>query len=251
MKSKLKCLVIDDEPLAIEILEDYITRIPFLELVGSFRSALKAMAFVHGQAVDLVFLDIKMPDLSGIQFLKSLSHQPLVIFTTAYSEYAVESYDYQVVDYLLKPIEFDRFLKAANKALKQSEPLLSQRTPAAASRKKAHKDGQDLLVLKSGTDYHPLQIDDILYIEGAGNYIFVFTTKKRVMALMNLKEALKSLPAASEDRDIDERRLLAALALALEAPIDRQADLADGEVLLRVAELGIARQVADQEYLVE
>jgi len=195
MKTKMKCLVIDDEPIAIGILEDYVKKVPFLEFAGSYRSALKALDYLQSHAVDLLFLDIKMPDLSGIQFLKSLTSQPLVIFTTAYSEYAVESYDFQVVDYLLKPIEFDRFLKASNKALKQYQLLKSQGATASSSRKGAGHEGKDLLLLKSGTDYHPLQINDILYVEGAGNYVFFFTSEKKVMSLMSLKDALKKLPA--------------------------------------------------------
>jgi len=190
----MKCLVIDDEPIAIEILEDYIQKVPFLELAGSFRSAIKALEYLQAHAVDLLFLDIKMPDLSGIQFLKSLIAQPQVIFTTAYSEFAVESYDYQVADYLLKPIEFDRFLKAANKALKQHQPQQLQSTPIPAPTKGIGDGDQDFLVFKSGTEYHPLNINDILYIEGAGNYVFVFTVKKKVMVLMTLKDTLQKLP---------------------------------------------------------
>lgn len=195
MKSKLKCLVIDDEPIAIGILEDYITKVPFLELSGSFRNALKALEYLQNHTVDLLYLDIKMPDLSGIQFLNSLTNQPLIIFTTAYSEYAVESYNYQVVDYLLKPIEFDRFLKAANKALKQHRMQQSQDASMPVSAKGVRQGGRELLVLKSGTDYHPLQIGDILYVEGAGNYVFFFTSAKKIMTLMSLKEVLNKLPA--------------------------------------------------------
>ncbi|MFC2165260.1 LytR/AlgR family response regulator transcription factor [Acidobacteriota bacterium] len=195
MKTKMKCLVIDDEPIAIGILEDYVKKVPFLELSGSYRSALRTLEYLQSHSVDLLFLDIKMPDLSGIQFLKSLTNQPLVIFTTAYSEFAAESYDYQVVDYLLKPIEFDRFLKATNKALKQHRLLKSQGATASPSRKGARYERKGLILLKSGTDYHPLQIDDILYVEGAGNYVFFWTSEKKVMALMSLKDALKKLPA--------------------------------------------------------
>ena len=112
----MKCLVIDDEPKALGILSDYIEKAPGLELAGVFRDPLKALKFVQDNPVDLLFLDINMPDLSGIQFLNALQKKPSVIFTTAYSEYALESYDYDAVDYLLKPIEFDRFLKAVHKA---------------------------------------------------------------------------------------------------------------------------------------
>jgi DNA-binding LytR/AlgR family response regulator len=116
MKSVMKCVAIDDEPLALDILKDYMAKVPFLECVGVFRDPLKALNYLRKKRVDLIFLDINMPDLSGIQFLKTLKKPPLVVFTTAYSEYALESYDYDAVDYLLKPIEFERFVKAANKA---------------------------------------------------------------------------------------------------------------------------------------
>ena len=113
----IKCIVVDDEPVAIEILTDYIHKTPFLELLHSFRNPLKGLEFLKKNEVDLIFLDINMPDLTGMQFLKSLGFHPMVIFTTAYSEYAAESYDYEAIDYLLKPIEFVRFLKAANRSL--------------------------------------------------------------------------------------------------------------------------------------
>ena len=119
----MKCLIIDDEPVALEIIRDYVEKVPFLKFSGSFRSSLKALNFLKSNPVDLLFLDINMPDLTGIQFLKSLINTPLVIFTTAYSQYAVESYDYEAVDYLLKPIEFERFLKAVNKAFRQFQFL--------------------------------------------------------------------------------------------------------------------------------
>ncbi|MBN1225097.1 MAG: response regulator transcription factor [Candidatus Aminicenantes bacterium] len=191
----MKCLVIDDEPIAIEILEDYIKKIPFLESAGSFRSALKALEYLQNHSVDLIFLDIKMRDLSGIQFLKSLTNQPLVIFTTAYSEFAVESYDYQVVDYLLKPIEFERFLKASNKALKQHRLLSTRKSALPPAEIETRPKNAEVLLIKSGTDYHPIKFDDILYIEGAGNYVVFVTHSKSVMALMNLKSVTRQLPA--------------------------------------------------------
>lgn len=194
METQLKCLVIDDEPIAIEILEDYISNVPFLEHVGSFRSALKALAHLQVKSVHLIFLDIKMPDISGIQFLKSLADQPLVIFTTAHSEFAVESYEYQAVDYLLKPIEFDRFLQAANRALKQYRQQLPSSSGASAS-DRSFQDKEGMLLLKSGSKYHSVLIDDILYIEGAGNYSLYCTKTKKIMVLMNLKTALHNLPS--------------------------------------------------------
>ena len=112
----LKCLIVEDEPVAIGIVEDYIARVPFLDLSGSYRNAIEALEYVRTHDVDLLFLDINMPDISGLEFLESLDRRPLVIFTTAYSEHAAKSYDFEAVDYLVKPIEFDRFLKAASRA---------------------------------------------------------------------------------------------------------------------------------------
>ena len=125
----MKCLIIDDEPTALEILKDYVDKVPFLECAGTYRDPLRALNFIQKNPIDLILLDINMPDLTGIQFLKSLESQPLVIFTTAYSKYALESYEYDAVDYLLKPIEFERFLRAVNKAFKQYQIKTSRMAP--------------------------------------------------------------------------------------------------------------------------
>ena len=114
-KTKIKCIAIDDEPIALDIISDYIKKIPFLELLTTFRNGLQAIEFLQNNTVDLIFLDINMPEINGIEFFKSLNKKPKVIFTTAYSEFAVESYDLNAVDYLLKPFAFERFLKAINK----------------------------------------------------------------------------------------------------------------------------------------
>lgn len=191
----MKCIVIDDEPIAIDILEDHIEKVPFLKRQASFRSAVKALEYLQHQSVDLIFLDIKMPDLSGIQFLRSMAKQPLVIFTTAHSEYAAESYDYQVVDYLLKPIEFDRFLKAVVKAQDQYRLLRTQASFPSPAAIEVRAQASESILIKSGTDYHPLKLDDILYIEGAGNYVLFVTRTKKIMALMNLKDVTRQLPS--------------------------------------------------------
>jgi two-component system LytT family response regulator len=195
MENRMKCIVIDDEPIAVKILEDYIEKVPFLRRKASFRSAVKALEYLRHQSVDLIFLDIKMPDLSGIQFLRSTAKQPLVVFTTAHSEYAVESYDYQVVDYLLKPIEFDRFLKAAIKAQDQYRLLRTQGSYPSPTSIEVRPQAPEAILIKSGTEYHPLKLDDILYIEGAGNYVLFVMQAKKVMALMNLKDVTRQLPA--------------------------------------------------------
>jgi len=187
----MKCLIIDDEPKAIDVLKDYVEKVPFLELAGAFRDSLEALDFIRHNRVDLIFLDINLPDLTGIQFLNALTVQPLIIFSTAYSEYALESYDYDAVDYLLKPIEFDRFLKAVHKASKQfrhSEESLEQET------RNGHKKEVGTILLKSGTDYYQVKIDDILYIKSAGNYAIFITNENEIMTLMSMKNVMELLP---------------------------------------------------------
>ena len=180
----MKCMIIDDEPMAIEILEDYVDKTPFLKLASSFRNPFKALDYLRQNEVELIFLDINMPDLTGIQFLNSLAKPPLVIFTTAYSEYALQSYDFCAVDYLLKPIEFDRFLKAANKALQQFNAINS----------KIADQVEKYILIKSGADLHRIKILDICYIKGTGNYVTFFLKKDSVMSLLSMKQALKLLP---------------------------------------------------------
>ena len=187
----MTCFIIDDEPVAIDILRYYIARVPFLELIGSFRSAIKAMNRLQEDEVDLIFLDINMPDLTGIQFLKSLDHPPLVIFTTAYSEYALESYDYETADYLLKPIEFERFLKAAGRAYSRHK---SNGNMKAADSLKTIKEEDKSIFIKSGTEIHRVNIRDIFYIKGTGNYVTFVTEKKEIMALMRMKDIIGMLP---------------------------------------------------------
>jgi two-component system LytT family response regulator len=189
----MRCLLIDDEPKALEILRKHVERIPFLELAGVFRDSVVALQYMAANAVDLVFLDVNMPDMSGIQFLNALHTRPLVIFTTAYSDYAVRSYDYNAVDYLLKPIEFARFARAAAKALEFHRQRESGRqSPQAVT---AQAGSGSCLVIKSGTDYHKLQFEEILYIEAAGNYAVFVTASANVMSLQSMKDLCSMLPA--------------------------------------------------------
>ena len=189
-----KCIIIDDEPIAIDILTDYIYKIDFLELTGSFRNSLKALHFLKNHPVDLLFLDINMTHLNGIQFLNSLDFLPLVIFTTAYSEYAVKSYDYEAVDYLLKPIEFTRFLKAVNRAQSRLQTLHKNYKEKSTDDKYKTRNQDGSILIKSGTDFHKIDIKDILYIKGTGNYLTFHTTKNKIMTLMTMTEALSRLP---------------------------------------------------------
>jgi two-component system LytT family response regulator len=186
MKTVLKCLAIDDEPVALEILEDYIAKVPFLECEGVFRDPLKALDYLRKNRVDLIFLDINMPDLTGIQFLKTLKKQPLVIFTTAYSEYALESYDYDAVDYLLKPIEFERFVKASNKACEILEVKVKDLPIFTGER--------DHIFIKSGTNFHKVKTKNIFYIKGTGNYVTFVLDQKEILSLLTMTKALEALP---------------------------------------------------------
>lgn len=188
----MKCVVIDDEPFALDLIKDYIVRTPFLELTAEFNNPFKALDFINHEEVDLLFLDINMPELSGIQLIKTLHNPPLVIFTTAYSEFAVESYNYNAVDYLLKPIPYERFLKAVNKA-SALKPNLSAKDAVAGIPEKDEKK-ENSFFIKSGHQQVKIFVDDILYIEAAGNYMSVVTAGKKIMSLLSMKEAMDLLP---------------------------------------------------------
>ncbi len=189
---KLQCIAIDDEPKALDIIELYCKKVPFIELEKSFRDSLEALDYVQNNATDLIFLDINMPDLNGIEFLQAISNHPMIIFTTAYSEYAVESYEYKAIDYLLKPITFSRFLKAANRALDQKKTQTNKAGSEIASTQNIKPKH---IILKSGSESYKVNLDEILFIEGAQNYIFVHTTQHKVMTLMRMKEIETLLPS--------------------------------------------------------
>ena len=181
----MKCIVIDDEPLAIEILESYVARVDELELVGTFRNAIAAFSFIQQSPVDLIFLDIEMPKLSGIDFLKTLKNSPKVIITTAYRDYAIEGFELEVVDYLLKPIPFERFLKSVGK-------VLSSRieTPSVP-----HTSAQDSFIyFKVDKKMVKTKIADILYIESIKDYVKVRTADKEIITQQKISYLDDSLP---------------------------------------------------------
>jgi len=184
---KLKCLIIDDEPLAHEVLEGYIEKVNQLEIAGHCYSAIEAINFINKTKVDVLFLDINMPELSGLEMLETLSYSPKVILTTAYSEFALEGYEHGVVDYLMKPIRFSRFLKAVNR--------ISIR----------HEDSTDKEVISSAINYIEVKDsyirkkvlhDDILYIQAYGNFLKVFTKDKMYMVSDTMKNYENILPNA-------------------------------------------------------
>ena len=188
----IRCLVVDDEPLALDILEDYISKVPFLTLVKTTTSAIEGLSLVQSDAIDLVFLDVQMPELTGIQFLKIINGKCDVILTTAYSQYALDGYELDVVDYLLKPIAFDRFYKAAQKVLQNSGNTNSL-APEVLPAQKNH----DFIFVKAEHKIQKIYLDDILYIEGLKDYISIFTKSERIITLQNMKKMEESLPSKS------------------------------------------------------
>lgn len=194
----IRCLVVDDEPLALHILEDYISKVPFLELVKSTTNPIEALTLVQEGNIDLVFLDVQMPELTGIQFLKISNGKTKVILTTAYSQYALEGYELDVVDYLLKPIAFDRFFKSAQKAQGIIQPNVKQ--PAAEPvhqiqpQQQAADFSSDFIFVKSEYKIQKVYLHQILFIEGLKDYISIFTENERIITLQNMKKMEDTLP---------------------------------------------------------
>lgn len=170
---KIRCLLVDDEPLAIALLQKHVEQIDFLEVAGTCANAVKALDILRNQGIDLLFLDIRMPKISGLDFLKTLRHPPKTIITTAYREYALDGYDLDIVDYLLKPITFDRFFKAIERYLRSSE----QAPPLAAGIAEAQ-----FIHIKSGYKHLKINLADILYIESQKDYVKIHTAEKEVVA---------------------------------------------------------------------
>ncbi len=188
----IRCIAVDDEPLALDILESYISKLPYLQLVKTCSSATEAMQVLQEEQVDLMFLDIEMPELTGIQFLNILKNQPLVIFTTAYPEYAMEGFNHDAVDYLLKPIPYDRFLKAVTKAQERM-----QRNPKQAEQTivtQAAAPEQDFMFVKA--DYKTIRVDfkDILWIEGLKDYVIIQTKDQKIITLLSMNKMMEKLP---------------------------------------------------------
>jgi len=187
----LRCIIVDDESGAVEILTRYVKRTPDFELVGSFRDSIEALSFLAGNEVDLVFLDIDMPNLDGMRFSELIRGKDTrVIFCTAYSEYAVESYEKEAIDYLLKPIDYKRFLRAANKALKTKPERF--RTPGSG--KDGDKGKRGKLFIKSGPRLHRLDIGELLYMEKKEHYVIFHTLRGQIISRMNMNDLMDTLP---------------------------------------------------------
>jgi DNA-binding LytR/AlgR family response regulator len=185
--NRINCLVVDDESTALDILEHFISRVYFLNLVKKCHSAIEAMQILEENQIDLIFLDIHMPDVNGIQFLKSLITRPAVIFTTGYKEYAFDAYENDAVDFLLKPFDFERFLKAVNKACN----LIQKTTKQASIDKKA----PGFIFVKADYKLIKINVDDILFVEGLKDYIKIYTRQKLILTLMSMTSIEEKLPA--------------------------------------------------------
>jgi DNA-binding LytR/AlgR family response regulator len=187
---KMRCIIVDDEPVARKILQEFVERVPFLELAGKFENAMKAGAWLQTNKADILFLDIEMPKLTGLDYLKTsfiqpLAMQPMVILTTAFPQYALEGYELNILDYLLKPFAFGRFLKAVQKA-KEYAGMKNATTPGGLS---------SYLFVRSEKRIEKIELVDILYIESLGNYVNICTETRRIAAYLTLKGIESQLPA--------------------------------------------------------
>ena len=183
--SNITCIIIEDEPLAVKVLSDYIQQVPFLELQATFKDAILATDYLRNNTIDLIFLDIHLPKLKGMAFLKTLTNPPAVIITTAYHQYAVEGFNLNVTDYLLKPIEFERFLVAVNRVRTARTEKI--KTPA-------EQDGKDFIFLNVQKKKVKILFSEIVYIESQREYIKIVTTKRDFISKMTTHEIESLLP---------------------------------------------------------
>ncbi|MEO5581963.1 MAG: LytTR family DNA-binding domain-containing protein [Saprospiraceae bacterium] len=186
----IECVIIEDEPLARKLLEDYISKISFLSLLQSFSDPLKGLQFLQEHPVDLLFLDVQMPDLTGMGVLKILTQKPFVILTTAYSEYALDGYELDVTDYLLKPIVFERFVQAVDRVKSRKE----NQSPAVIKVSDNNSSEEDIMYVKDGTKLVRININEILYIEGLKDYVSIYTPGQKIVSLQRMKNLESQLP---------------------------------------------------------
>ncbi|NJB71433.1 DNA-binding LytR/AlgR family response regulator [Saonia flava] len=195
---KLKCVIIEDEPLARNLLQEYINKVPTLQLYQSFSNPLKAMEVLHSGEIDILFLDVQMPEITGVSLLKILKKKPIVILTTAYSDYAIEGYELDITDYLLKPITFERFLKAIEKAAQrltytpepskgkvtiEDTPLITQPLPQ-----------EPYIFVKDGFKQIKIKLNDIMFVKGLKDYVSIHTPQQKIITLQKLKGLEELLP---------------------------------------------------------
>lgn len=195
---KLSCIIVEDEPMARDLLSQYIAKVPSLALEAAFSNPIEALEYLAEHEPDVLFLDVQMPEITGISLLKILKRKPIVIMSTAYSEYAIEGFELDVTDYLLKPITFERFLKAVDRAVERRQAALameqSSPSPTAAPLAAASDLPMDFIFVKDGAKMVKVWIKDIQFIEGLKDYVRIHTPKGRVTTLQRLKSLEKQLP---------------------------------------------------------
>jgi len=189
---KLNCAIIEDEPLARNLMVEYVKKVPSLNLIEAFSNPLAALETLRSASIDILFLDVQMPEITGISLLKILKKRPLVVLTTAYSQYALEGYELDVADYLLKPITFERFLKSVDKITQRLESTPTVQQPAAEP---SHQSPSFIFV-KDGTKLVKVKLDEILYIEGLKDYVTIHTISQKIVTLQRLKTLEEQLPAS-------------------------------------------------------
>jgi DNA-binding LytR/AlgR family response regulator len=192
MQDKLTCYIVDDEPLAQEILEAYIAKVPFLELKGCFGSPIDASTPMEKDKPDLLFLDINMPDLDGLSFIEMLNPAPIIILTTAYDQHALKAYELEVKDYLLKPISFERFYKSV---LRIYQSRSNKQQPETKVSKRDTENETEYIFIKVGTRIQKISIKDILFIEGMKDYLRIHTSKEKLMTLLSFAKLEELLPS--------------------------------------------------------
>lgn len=190
----IKVIIVDDEPLAQDVLETYVEKFPELSLVKKCNNALEANEILKEEHIDLMFLDIQMPQLTGIDFLKTLAKPPLVIFTTAYPNYALEGFELNVLDYLVKPISLERFIKAVNKAVEQIKLQRNESTSSGGGSSEAGGDHPDYIFVKADKKLVKVNYNDIIYIEGLKDYVIIRMENQRVITLQTMKSLEDKLP---------------------------------------------------------
>jgi two-component system LytT family response regulator len=191
---KINCIAVDDEPLALEIIKDYCAKVPFLNLMQAFDNAIDTMEYLRNNSVDLILLDIQMEDLTGIQLLNALKVKPYVIMTTAYDNYAIQGFDLDVTDYLLKPISFERFLKGLNKVYDRMQNEASIPEGKQVITHPSETAEKDYFFVKTETHIEKVTTSEVLYVEGMGDYWRIVTKNKRLMTLMNARGMEDVLP---------------------------------------------------------
>lgn len=221
----IKCIIVDDEPLAQKGLAEYIRDIPFLDLLAVCDNANQARDYINNKAADLVFLDIEMPDFTGIDLLRSLTYKPAVIFTTAYQQYALQGYELDVVDYLMKPVSFERFLKAVNKAA----DFIRSKAPAAVA------EEPDYFFIKVNYTIEKILYDEVLYIEALQNYIAIHLAKRKIVSYMTISSMMQQLPAS----------LFMRIHKSYIAALNKINSLNGNKVIIQSSALPVSRKVKD------